>query len=77
MSYKSSYGYLVADGKDVTANLEYSTGSATAAPANVSVLRRDFIDKQFEKIATSELKAPADITEAELLSSLGITDKRL
>lgn len=75
MSYKESYGFLVKK-NEVIANHDYSVGSSTAAPSDVSILRRDFIDKQFEKIATAELKAPADIAESELLSSLGITDKR-
>lgn len=76
MSYQATYGLLVKDGIYVIANLEYSVTDATATPANISVIRRDLIDKQYELLAASLSKTPQEVTEAELLASFGLTDQR-
>lgn len=75
--YKESYGLLVKNGSEVIGNLAYSPESTTAAPADISVLRRDFVDKLFEKKAVEEAKLPQEVAEADILTALGLQDKRL
>lgn len=76
MSYNNTHGFLVENGTDLIGNLDYSAGSATAAPSNISVIRRNLIDKLYEKKAAEELKTPQEVTEGDLFEILGITDKR-
>jgi len=74
--YKDGKGLLVLDGDGVFSDLIYSVTDATAAPYNVSVLRGDFLDKRMEKIAVDKSKDAVDVTDAELLIELGVSDVR-
>jgi len=74
--YQSKYGLLIRNGREAFANLDVSAGDLTAAPANVSVIRPDMLDRIYMKLATKVGVTPDKVSEAQLLAEFQLTDKR-
>lgn len=75
MSYGDGKG-LIIQGTVITGTIDQVSGDITVAPFGTSIIATALCDLQYEIIAAATSRPPADVPEAEVISSMGLTDER-
>lgn len=76
MAYLNDYGVCVRNNNEVYMNMHTSPTDNVACPPEITCIANSTLKYLYERLATKLSKAPADVTEAELLAEHGFVDTR-
>lgn len=76
MSYKDGKG-LIIQGSSIIGTVDQVSGDITVAPFGTSIVATALCDLQYEVLAAATSRQPAEVSELELITTLGLTDTRV
>ena len=76
MSYGDGKG-LIIQGSNIIGTIDQVSGDITVAPFGTSIIATALCDRQYEVLAAATSQQPAEVPEAELIATLGLTDTRV